>query len=240
MRVASLCDTITTGIRHVREIQDLPDVEAFLVFYNPQQNAIWYRLFREVVKLLLMRQRVRNLTFLAKIWRRGRIRILHSAPDSLQSVHVLKSLKCDVALHGCGVIYRNSTIDSFRLGILNSHIGLLPRYRGRSVMEWSLLEGFPTGITVFFIDTGIDTGARIVHQEQIIVPIDSTVKDAKRFLMSLDGEMYRKAVQKLSKQTPHLMVNDVTKGKRYFVMSRLFSDVVNKLLSRPVSYDRLA
>jgi hypothetical protein len=38
-------------------------------------------------------------------------------------------------LHATDVIYRTETLQAFRLGILNAHIGVLPRYRGRSVME---------------------------------------------------------------------------------------------------------
>jgi len=44
----------------------------------------------------------------------------------------------DLALHAMGVIYREHIIRSCRLGILNAHIGKLPKYRGCSVMEWSI------------------------------------------------------------------------------------------------------
>ena len=63
--------------------------------------------------------------------------------------------KFDIGLHKANVIYRESSISCFRMGILNSHIGLLPKYRGRCVMEWSLLNDDPTGLSVYFIDSGI-------------------------------------------------------------------------------------
>src|SRR5436305_11718144 len=95
------------------------------------------------------------------------------------------------------VIYRRPAIEAFRLGILNAHIGLLPRYRGRSVMEWSLLNGDPTGVTTFFVDEGIDTGARIVLRQHVDVYDCPEVDDAKRYLFSLDGAMYAEALRRL-------------------------------------------
>ena len=89
----------------------------------------------------------------------GRVIFLNGPFHDRKSVDTLAKLKLDVGLHKAGVIYRDATINAFRFGILNHHIGLLPAYRGRSVLEWSILQGDPVGITVFFIDTGIDTSS---------------------------------------------------------------------------------
>ncbi len=45
-----------------------------------------------------------------------------------------------------------------RLGTLNAHMGVLPRYRGMNVTEWARFVGGPVGCTVHLIDQGIDTG----------------------------------------------------------------------------------
>jgi len=45
------------------------------------------------------------------------------------------------------------------LGSLNVHFSLLPRYRGAAPVQWSLVRGEPrTGVTVFWIEAGLDTG----------------------------------------------------------------------------------
>lgn len=44
-------------------------------------------------------------------------------------------------------------------GVLNVHPGLLPDARGVDVIEWPLLRSIPTGVTVHFVDPGIDTSA---------------------------------------------------------------------------------
>jgi methionyl-tRNA formyltransferase len=138
-------------------------------------------------------------------------------------------LKLDVGLHKAGVIYRDATIKAFRLGILNPHIGLLPAYRGRNVMEWSLLEGRPVGITVFFIDSGIDTGPRIVLREEVDISHCKSVAEARQYLFDLDAPFFRRALERLRLEGPEYEVNDRS-GRRYYVMSKLFQGVVEKLI----------
>jgi methionyl-tRNA formyltransferase len=147
-------------------------------------------------------------------------------PDSLAR---LKELSLDVGLHKAGVIYRRPVIEAFRLGILNPHIGILPAYRGRNVMEWSLLQGDPAGITVFFIDEGIDTGERIVLAQEVDISNCKTVQEAKQKLFDLDAVLFRRALELLQSNDLQYGYNDGT-GRRYYVMSGLFQGVVQKLI----------
>lgn len=63
-----------------------------------------------------------------------------------------------------------------RQGAINFHPSLLPRRRGASAMHWSILQGDKeTGITVHYIDEGIDTGD-IVLQEAVPIDPDDSVK----------------------------------------------------------------
>ena len=46
-----------------------------------------------------------------------------------------------------------------RLGCVNLHGGLLPEYRGGHVMQWAIINGeAETGVTLHYVDEGIDTG----------------------------------------------------------------------------------
>ncbi len=158
----------------------------------------------------------------------GRLVLLREAFHVKRSVDTLVKLKLDVGLHKAGVIYRDATIQAFHLGILNHHIGILPAYRGRSVLEWSILRGDPVGVTVFFIDTGIDTGSRILISEQVDISSFQSVAEAKQYLFSLDKVFFRRAVSLLEGEA-EFQLNDGS-GRRYFVMSELFSSVVEQLL----------
>jgi methionyl-tRNA formyltransferase len=58
-----------------------------------------------------------------------------------------------------------------KLGTFNLHASLLPNYRGAAPINWALINGeTKTGVTTFFIDDKIDTGAMILSQETNIDP----------------------------------------------------------------------
>ena len=85
------------------------------------------------------------------------------------------------------------------------------------------------GITVFFIDTGIDTGARILLSEAVDISGYRSVTAAKEYLFSLDKVFFPRALALLSEGNQAFQLNDGS-GPRYFVMSKLFEGVVEQLL----------
>ena len=57
------------------------------------------------------------------------------------------------------------------LGTFNLHASLLPNYRGAAPINWAIINGEQkTGVTTFFIDDKIDTGAMILSSETAIAP----------------------------------------------------------------------
>lgn len=55
------------------------------------------------------------------------------------------------------------------LGTFNLHASLLPNYRGAAPINWAIINGeTKTGVTTFFIDDKIDTGAMILNAETAI------------------------------------------------------------------------
>ena len=99
-------------------------------------------------------------------------------------------------------------------------------------MEWALLNGDATGITTFFVDEGIDTGSVIVIRREVDVSAHRDVAAAKRYLFSLDGEMFAEALRLLSDEDFIPLHQNVDAGKRWYVMSRLFTGVVDRLLAK--------
>jgi methionyl-tRNA formyltransferase len=97
-------------------------------------------------------------------------------------------------------------------------------------MEWSLLNGDPTGITTFFIDEGIDTGRSVVLREEVDVSGFSEVAAAKAFLFSQDADMYAKALQRLLAEDFEPLEQDIAEGRRWYAMSGLLTDAVSELL----------
>ena len=78
-----------------------------------------------------------------------------------------------VSVYGCDLfvsmsfnqIFKNELINLPPLKIINCHAGKLPFYRGRNVLNWVLInDESEFGITVHFIDQGIDTGDIILQR----------------------------------------------------------------------------
>ena len=60
------------------------------------------------------------------------------------------------------------------LGTFNLHASLLPNYRGAAPINWAIINGeTKTGVTTFFIDDKIDTGAMILNSEIAIEPTET-------------------------------------------------------------------
>ena len=60
-----------------------------------------------------------------------------------------------------------------RRGCVNVHGGLLPSYRGPHVMQWAIINGeTETGVTLHYVDAGIDTGPVIAEERFAIGPED--------------------------------------------------------------------
>ena len=61
-----------------------------------------------------------------------------------------------------------------KLGTFNLHASLLPDYRGAAPINWAIINGDKkTGVTTFFIDDKIDTGAMILSKEMDIYPTEN-------------------------------------------------------------------
>jgi methionyl-tRNA formyltransferase len=229
MRVAIIANSIAAGLRIAGEMEKLPAVRVFIVACNVSKRPSALRWCRE---LFLLVKSVKSWTAarLLAYARSRQLNVFSRALDDPASVERLRALQCDVGLHAANVIYREPTITAFRLGILNAHIGILPEYRGRSVAEWSVLQGDSTGVTVFFIDSGIDTGRRIVLREFISPNGCSDVATLKNMLFGHDARLYRKALESLMQSGAQFENNDPSNGKRYYVMSRMFTNAVSQML----------
>ena len=74
------------------------------------------------------------------------------------------------------------------LGTFNLHASLLPDYRGAAPINWAIINGeTKTGVSTFFIDEKIDTGAIILKKEIEILPKE-TAGELHDKLMNLGSE----------------------------------------------------
>ncbi len=67
-----------------------------------------------------------------------------------------------------------SILNCPRMGTIQYHPSLLPRHRGRSAINWAIINGDTrTGITILWPDAGIDTGPILLQKEVEISPTDT-------------------------------------------------------------------
>lgn len=85
------------------------------------------------------------------------------------------SYNCDLFVSmSFNQIFRNRIINLPKLGTINCHAGKLPFYRGRNILNWALINDEKEfGITVHYIDKGIDTGDIILQNTYPINDSDS-------------------------------------------------------------------
>lgn len=85
------------------------------------------------------------------------------------------------------------------IGSVNVHASLLPKYRGAAPIHWAIVNGeTETGVTIFFLNEGVDTGGILLQATTPIGP-DETTGDVYQRLMGLGAETLVDAVDRIWK-----------------------------------------
>ncbi len=96
-----------------------------------------------------------------------------------------------------GLILPQTVLDLPRLGCLNIHGSLLPRWRGAAPIHRAIEAGdTETGITIMQMEAGLDTGPMLLRRAIPILPTDSTASLHDK-LAALGGEMIVEALRAL-------------------------------------------
>lgn len=124
-------------------------------------------------------------------------------PDSLNTDEVfslIQSLAPDaIVVAAYGKILPKTILDYPKLGCINIHASLLPKYRGAAPIQWSVLNGEKeTGVTIMKMDEGIDTGD-IIFCRSIPIEEDDTALSMFEKLSDLGAEMITDAMEKIEK-----------------------------------------
>lgn len=90
-----------------------------------------------------------------------------------------------------GRIFKRRALGLPRLGCINLHASLLPKYRGVAPVNWAIAKGETvTGVTTFFMDEGVDTGDIIASRATDVGP-DETAGDLLERLSVLGADLLR-------------------------------------------------
>jgi methionyl-tRNA formyltransferase len=144
---------------------------------------------------------------------------------------LLKSYDEKLIIFTGGGIIRKNILDNSGDGIINCHMGILPKYKGMDLPEWCILENSieELGVTLHFMDTGIDTGDIL---KRIKIPLGGH-KSIKSLRASFEPVMvssmvslvddYLKGKVKQKKQLPN------NKRQYFIIHERLYKIAGNKI-----------
>src|ERR1017187_7880013 len=93
-----------------------------------------------------------------------------------QFIGELRELKPDLmVVVAYGQILPQTILDLPRVGCLNVHTSLLPKYRGAAPIQWAIANGdAETGVTIMKMDAGLDTGPILSTRRSLILLTDDS------------------------------------------------------------------
>ncbi|HXA05399.1 MAG TPA: formyltransferase family protein [Bryobacteraceae bacterium] len=158
-----------------------------------------------------------------------------SDQNSPRAIAQLEQWSPDLAIFTGGDILRDEVLKVPRLGILNAHLALLPEIRGMSSPEWSLLCGVPLGITIHFMNSGLDTGPILLRREFAGADGCDSLADLRNKMIAEGIELIAEAVAGLDRGTiPAVPQTDREKDRdrQFFVMHERLKAMATRRLKK--------
>lgn len=113
--------------------------------------------------------------------------------NSSEFIEQIKPFDCDLFVSmSFNQIFRTEIINLPKLKTINCHAGKLPFYRGRNILNWALINDEKEfGITVHYVDEGIDTGDIIVQETYQITDSDDYSTLLERAYVECANVLYK-------------------------------------------------
>lgn len=120
----------------------------------------------------------------------------------------LKALEVDLFVVVAFRILPRSVLEIPRIGSVNLHASLLPKYRGAAPIHWAIINGEKkTGCTVFFLDEKVDTG-NILLQESVSIGKNETTGELYERLRQMGGDLLLNSIKKIESGSYDLKEQD--------------------------------
>lgn len=159
-------------------------------------------------------------------------------------LHTLQSLKPDIGICAWfGYILKKEIINLFPCGIINTHNSYLPYNRGKYPQSWAIATQSPYGVSLHYIDKGIDTGDILIRKRIPISiidngatlynkGIDTVIKIFKRHWPAIKTNKIQRVKQRLNYATHHYArqidsLDKIELNKKYKAI-----DLINQIRAR--------
>ncbi len=144
---------------------------------------------------------------------------------NIEFIEQIKKLEPDViCVVAYGKILPSEILEIPKLGCINVHASLLPKYRGAAPIQWAVLNGDKTtGVTTMYMDIGMDTGDMILKQEVEIGENETTGELWDR-LAIIGADLLVKTLDQIEKGTaPRIKQSDD------FTMAPMLNKEISKI-----------
>ncbi|MBO3461005.1 methionyl-tRNA formyltransferase [Aetokthonos hydrillicola Thurmond2011] len=133
-------------------------------------------------------------SFNIPVWQPARVK------KDAETLNQLKQIGADVfVVVAYGQILSQEILDMPKLGCVNVHGSILPKYRGAAPIQWCLYNGeTQTGITTMLMDAGMDTGAMLLVATTPIGLLDNA-DDLAQKLAHVGGDLLIETLLKLER-----------------------------------------
>ena len=138
-----------------------------------------------------------------------------------EALGILQELAPDlIVVAAYGKILPTDILDLPRLGCINVHSSLLPKYRGAAPINWAILNGEDeTGVTIQYMAEGVDTGDILAQAK---TPIDLNENAAQLYdrLAQMGAELLVETVKELEAGTAKPVPQDHSQASHASMLSR--------------------
>ena len=121
---------------------------------------------------------------------------------NIEFIEEIKALEPDViCVVAYGKILPKEILEIPKLGCINVHGSLLPKYRGAAPIQWAVINGEKvTGVTTMYMDVGMDTGDMILKEKTEIAP-DETTGELWDRLAKIGADLLVKTLEQIENKT---------------------------------------
>lgn len=178
------------AVPSLKKLIQQPDINILAVVTQPdKRRGRGKQLIPSPIKTLALEHQL-------PVWQPDRIK---KAPDSLS--HLRKSQADIFIVVAYGQILSQEILNMPRLGCINGHGSILPKYRGAAPIQWCLYNGeVETGITTMLMNAGMDTGPMLLKAITPIHLLDNAV-DLAKTLSTITADLLIETITGLNQET---------------------------------------
>lgn len=149
--------------------------------------------------------------------------------NKIKNINILEKLKSDILVSmSYNQIFNKKFLNVFKNKIINCHAGALPFYRGRSPINWAIINGEKKiGITTHSINLGVDTGD-ILDQKFIILKKKDNYKSILYKCYKICPKQLHEVLKKIkNKSIKRIKQTAISKKSSYYFKRKKGDEIID-------------